>query len=137
MPKVTLDMSEAQDFSPVPVGTFQARISDVQLKTSKAGNGYAAVTFELWGNVNAASVVNGRKLWLNAPYSGKGAGIFKGLFEAATRERLASNLLELDTDALLGKDVVVTVKHELDPNGVTVARVASVGQAVTDGAVPL
>ena len=110
MPRVSPDFSEALDLSPLPPGTYKVRLTDVESKTSKAGNHYLNWKLTTFGSENSST--NNRVIFYSTMTSGKGAGSLKALL-AATGKGTG----EFDTEELLGKEVRVTVIQGRDQDG--------------------
>jgi hypothetical protein len=122
MANVKADFSQAKTFELLPQGPYPVRIVGSEIKTAKkSGNEYIAWTLEIFN----ADRGNGRKIWLNTSYSGKGAGMLKQLIESSG---VTFNGGTFDTDALHGKEVLCYIKHEkkMDSDDMreTVARTA-------------
>jgi hypothetical protein len=123
MTKITTDFSQATtgEFETLPVGTYSARITDVDVKVSQATQApYLAVTMTVFNATDTKW--NGRKVWDNVQVTGAGAWKAKSLIEAATREPF--NAETLDTEMLLTRELSISVKHEVY-EGKTQAKVAS------------
>lgn len=115
-PKLNLNLQDAVDFTPLDDGEYPvvvAEFSDVQ--TGPKSN-YITATLEVEeGHENA-----GRRLWMNLPIMGKGAGIFVDFINKCTGENYkVSDLdeLEIDTDELVGSTLTAIVKQEEYPEG--------------------
>ncbi len=107
------DFSEAQDITPIPPGTYNARITGVGSKESKKGDMYLRWELEIFGSDN--SKLNNRKFWYNTMVSGPGAGGLKRLLGAVGLA--AETGTQFDTEALLGKEVRVTLAEGKDQHG--------------------
>lgn len=110
MPLITPDFSEVT--GAVPPGTYGARITDCEQKTSQAGSTYLNWKLTLFGN----PAVNDRVVFLSTPISGKGAFRLQELYKAATGEDMAKGQ-PLDTDMLLTRQVTATLVEGRDQNG--------------------
>ncbi len=112
MPLVTPDFSEVSESKPVPPGVYSARITDCESKTSKAGNPMLNWKLELFGNPD----INNRIVFTSTMISGKGAFRLQELYKAATGEAI-SDRSGFNTDALIGKEVQVTLVEGRDQEG--------------------
>lgn len=97
------DFSEAVEN--LPEGEYAVRISDVEMKDSKAGNKYLNWSMETFGKDDDR--LNGRKIFHTTPIAGKGAGILKAFVKACGMEATNS----FDTDELMGRELVVVLKN--------------------------
>ena len=114
MAQITVDLSEAVEMSGVVPGVYNARITGAEPKTSKAGGTYVAWELTIFGAEGELSRFNNHKAWHNTMTSGKGAGMLKSFYKAATGEDLTGSL---DTDNLLGKEIQVTLTEGKDQHG--------------------
>lgn len=116
---VEINTSEVVDG--IPEGTYNVNVVDAEHKTSKAGNPYLRWQFTVFGN--AETKYNGQAIWHSTPTTGKGAFRLLQLFKAATGERLDKTATKIDPQAILGKQLTITVvnSHDQDgnPNGFT------------------
>lgn len=109
---ITPDFSEAQDSTPIPPGTYSARIIEGQVTTAKSsGAPMVKWKYEL---VNAAKQT-GRIVFQNTMVTGPGAGQLERLIVAATGEKPAAGQ-GFDTDTLLGREVTLVLAqgHRMD-----------------------
>lgn len=113
MPQIEINFDEAVEFTPVPDGTYSARIVDSTLKTSKAGNSYIEWKMTLFGAEGELEQYNNKMVFHRTMTSGKGSGILKALGKAVGVD-LANG--SLDTEAFLTKELTVVLKREVDPN---------------------
>ena len=108
-PEITVDLSEAVELGGVVPGKYGARVSGAEVKTTNAGTGqYVKWEMTIFGAEGELARYNNHKVWHNTMTSGKGAGMLKKFVKAATGQELTGNL---DTDAVLGKEVLVTLKE--------------------------
>ncbi len=112
--EITPDFSEAVELAEgqVPDGTYKVRVVGVELKDSKAGNKYLNWKLEIFGAEGEVARYNNWKVFHRTMISGKGAGMLKSFVKAATGEELQGNL---NTDAILGKELTATLKTEINP----------------------
>lgn len=108
MPRLDVDLQEARDFSAIPERDYMcevAEVSDVQ-EGDKAK--YVRVTFQ----VQEPEEFAGRNLFRNYVIEGEGAGFFRDMWETVTGEELPiGEMVEIDTDDLIGEEVVVVNEH--------------------------
>jgi hypothetical protein len=110
MPRLNIDLTDAQSNKPIDVGVYEFELESVS--EAKAGAKSQYVTF-IWNCVEEPFV--GRKIYDNRPITGKGAGLFADAYSKLTGEDIdVDDLAELDvdTDDLLGNRVLITVEHE-------------------------
>jgi len=125
MPIIYPNTSDMVDFSPIEPGPYRAKIAEVEVTTSKkSGHGMLVV--------KCLVDVGGREYTRSAYVmtEGKGAGNFDQLLRACNFGSQADAIkaggeVPFDTDDLIGQDVVVLIKHELDQNGQTRDRIDS------------
>jgi len=115
MPRLHIDLSEAQSNKPLPDGIYSAAVdsfSDVQ-EGPKAK--YVTVGFVLTEGGH-----EGRKFFNNYPIEGKGAGMFADLISKLTGEDIDVDdidELDIDTDDLIGSPCALVLKQEEYPEG--------------------
>lgn len=107
------DFSEAVEVAsePMPVGAYNARITAAEQKTSQAGNPYLKIKFTVFGAEGALARYNNWPVFGNFMLSGKGAGNTKALLTAIYGAEIPSSLQSED---IMGKEVVVSIKYEKD-----------------------
>lgn len=115
MPLITPDFSETS--KPVPPGVYSARIVDAEMRQSKAGNDYINWKLELFGSPD----INNRVCFMSTPIKGPGAFRLQHLFEAATGTKVDTHSPSFNTDALMAKNVTVTLVERKDQEGNTSA----------------
>lgn len=115
MPLITPDFSESSD-APWQEGIYNARIEGAEVKTSQKGNTYVRWTLSVFGAEGEYAKFNNRKVWHNTMCSGKAAGMLKKFVKAATGEAPAEGK-GLDTDALIGREVSLTITQGYDQDG--------------------
>lgn len=93
-------------------GDYQVRVVDAAPGTWKTGTKHIAWTLETMNETEAKN--NGRRMVHRTPTEGKGAFRLQQFYRAATGEVLKGNF---DTEQLLGKELLVTVKDSLDKEG--------------------
>lgn len=113
MALVEPDFSESVDKAIIP-GTYNARIQQAEVKTSQAGNKYVKWTLSIFGCEGDSSVYNNRYVWHNTMLTGRGAGMLKKFVKAATGEEPQG---AFDTDALVGRELSITLKERLNDDG--------------------
>lgn len=107
---VNPDFSETQD--PIEPGEYKVRITGCEQKTSRNDQPY--LRWELTTFASANPKNDGRKMWHTTMLAGRGAGMLKAFYKAATTEDLESNF---DTEQLVGRELSVIV--DLDDRGYT------------------
>lgn len=110
MALVTPDFTE--ESTPVKPGTYSARITDCEIKQSKAGNTYGNWKLELFGSPE----VNGRVVFMSTPFAGKGIFRLSELYKAATGQEIDKKK-GFDTDMLIGKEVKAVLVPGVDQEG--------------------
>src|SRR2546429_8835419 len=121
MPVLTPDTSAAEDFSqPIPPGTYKARITDVEVRKSKAGNQMIVPKFKI--DVDGHERTRSSYLVI----SGEGSMGFDQLLRAchmndladAYRDKAVASKPPFDTDTLREQEVQVVVEENLyKPDG--------------------
>lgn len=112
MAKVLPDFSEAVELTstPMPVGTYPTRITGVELKDTKAGDAkYLKIKHTVFGLEGDLAKFNSWPIFGNYMTSGKGAGRLKELLAI-----LGIKPDELDTEALPGREVKITIAYVVD-----------------------
>ncbi len=121
MPVLTPDTSQAEDFStPIPPGTYKARIANVEVGKSKAGNQKVMPKFEI--------DVEGHKRTRTSHLviSGEGSMGFDQLLRACHMTELADKYRDptvnpkpgFDTDTLRDQELQVVVEENIyKPDG--------------------
>jgi len=104
MPQISVDFSNAADFSPMPVGAYWIEVKEAKLdKSSTKGEQMVKLVVEVIDHEE----YEGRKLWPNLMLEGRGAGI--------TGQALkAMNLpTDLDLEDLIGAQAQVYITQQL------------------------
>jgi hypothetical protein len=110
---ITPDFSEAVSIDNTPItGVYHARVTNAQIKDSKAGNKYISWEMTLFGATGEQAKNNNRKVWHMTMVSGKGAGNLQDFLSAVGLPKTG-----FDTDAALGKEVQVTLGSRQGPDG--------------------
>lgn len=115
MPRVNVNLSEAQSLKPIPEDTYLCKVaefSDIQ-----AGPKSSFMTATL---VVTEGEYEGRQLYTNLPIDGKGAGIFADFYSKLTGEEVdVDDLdeLDVDTDDLIGMEIGVVAGQREWPEG--------------------
>lgn len=113
MPRLTLDLTEAQVFEPIPEGLYDATISDVSEPQRGPKSAYVRVEFTISDGPH-----EGRKIWRNYPIEGRGAGFFIDLANKAVGAELSpGDMVDFDTDDLVGAEVRILVSQTEFPEG--------------------
>jgi len=106
-PKLTIDLSNVEDFSAIPEGVYSAYVVDVEVGTSSAGNTMATLTL----NISEGEYEN-RKLFTHMVFTERSMWRVKQILEAILgREIEKTNEFELDTEELIGKKVKIRVSQ--------------------------
>lgn len=106
------DFSEVTERTPVAPGTYSARITDCEAKTSKTGNDYLNWKMTLFGTPEIAN----RVIFHMTPVKGKGAFRLQELYKAAKGEDISKGA-QFDTDQLIGSELSVTLVEGRDQDG--------------------
>lgn len=112
MPTITPDFSEAVEFAPLPNGTYKTRVVGAEIKTSQAGNQYVNWKLSVFGAEGDLEQHNNSSIFHSTMISGRGAGMLKSFVKAATGEEPTG---QFDTEALIGREVEVTVETGINP----------------------
>lgn len=108
-PEINVDLSQVEDFAPIPDGVYPARVVDSKVKTGKdSGKTFVEWTFELFNCENSA--FNSRRVWDNTMVEEKAAFRLKNLVKATTGESQIPK--QWNTDALHGREVLLTLATE-------------------------
>lgn len=119
MPLINPDLTEMQDLAPIPNGTYPAKVTEVNLKMSKGGEGKRPVQmivpkFE----VTVDGKNRTRQTYL--PVEGAGTFGFDQILRACHFDKLADQYKDptqtnpdFDTDQLIGQEMLVVVEEEL------------------------
>jgi hypothetical protein len=116
MPRLTIDLSEAQSRKPIPEGTYEAKVAEITGPHKGPKAPYLTFVFEVENANN--EVANGRKFYHNTPIKGQGAGIFADTLSKLTGQEVDVDDLEtldIDTDELLGLPVGLVIKDDEYP----------------------
>lgn len=112
---ITPDFSEEIDMTPVPAGSYNARITGVEQRVGKtSGNPYLNWTAEVVGAKDTKQ--NGKLVYFMTMYTGKAAGQIKELWKAATGETPAAGQ-PWNPQTLMGREISVLVETKLDQHG--------------------
>lgn len=112
---ITPDFSEAVELSgTIPDGVYTVRITDAEMRESKAGNKYINWTLQIYGAPGDFAKYNNWTVFHRTMVSGRGAGMLRDFVKAATGEVPTGSF---DTDTLLGHEVQVTLKTGKTPEG--------------------
>lgn len=112
---ITPDLSEAVETTGVVPGVYSARVTDLELKVSKAGGQYIKWTLTIFGAEGELTRFNNHKVWYNTMLSGKGAGMLKGFYKACKNKDFAGGAFNWST--LTGSEVSVTLVEGKDQQG--------------------
>lgn len=115
MPRVTIDLSEAQSRKPVPDDQYLCTVKEIQGPTKGPKSLYLTFVLEIKEGEYA-----GRRFYYNTPISGEGAGIFTTFLSKLTGQEIDVDELDkidINTDDLLGLDIGVVTKTSEYPEG--------------------
>lgn len=115
MPKLNLDLREAESRKPLEDDKYRWRV----LSISAPKSGPKAKYVEMVAEVSEGEY-EGRKVYHNMPISGKGAGIFVDFWNKIMGTEYDVDDLEeldLDTDEAVGQEFIGTTKQEEYPEG--------------------
>ena len=117
MPRLTIDVSEAQSFDPVEDDLYLCEITAISEVKQGQKARYLTAEMTIEHGMQTEEAFAGRKLFTNLPIEGAGAGIFTSFWERATGEELdlEDDELDIDTDDLVGEKIAVQTKQEEYP----------------------
>jgi hypothetical protein len=112
MPLITPNLKDVKDFKPLEEQNYNAKIVDVEPQVSSKGNNMIQVTFDINNGGESVS----RKAWM--VIEGAGAYNFESFLRACgfddyVNQLRAGTAQGIDTDAFVGLDVQVNIKHEM------------------------
>ncbi len=115
MPRIELNLTEAESLKPIPEDAYPATVMEVGEVTEGPKAHYVPVKVAI-----SEGECEGRTFYQNLPIEGKGAGIFidfinkvLGLdYDVDDMEDLA-----FDTDELIGGELIINIKNEEYPKG--------------------
>lgn len=114
MPRLTVNLTEAQKREPLPDDTYHCRVFEITGPHKGEKSSYVTIKYE---------VIEGefekRQIWENRPVTGKGAGMFAEFWEKATGEQLeyGAEGIDVDTDQAIGQELGVVVVQREYPEG--------------------
>ena len=113
---VTPDFSEIveQQNESIADGIYTARIEGVEQKTSKAGAPMLSWKLVIFGADGELARFNNWTVFYTTMLGGKGAGMLKSFYRAATKTDLKG---AFDATELYGKEVQITLQSRLNPDG--------------------
>jgi hypothetical protein len=107
MPEIKPDFSEVVELKP---GQYNARITKVDVKKSdRSGAMYLNFMCTVFGSEDEK--LNGQNFFYIAPYTGRGAGIFKSFFKDLTGEEVPADMA-IDTEDLMGREFTAVLAEE-------------------------
>jgi hypothetical protein len=115
MPRLNVNLSEAQSMKPIPEDTYPCTIMEIGEPQTGPKSTYVLVTY-----VVSEGEYEGRQLFQNLPITGKGAGIFADFYSKVTGEEVDVDELDdldVDTDDLIGKEIGVVAGQREYPEG--------------------
>ena len=108
MAKLSLDMSNTDSRSPIPVGEYLCHVFNVEIKKTRAGGDIVVLTLRV-----ADGEHKGRQLWHNLPIMAQTMWKVREALEAAGYE-VPKSVMEVDFDDMLGRKVVAIVGMGID-----------------------
>jgi predicted P-loop ATPase len=108
MPRVTIDLSEAQSRKPIPEDTYRMKVSDITGPHKGPKSRYMTVVLEIIEGEHT-----GRKFYHNLMITGKAAGMFAEFLSKLTGQEIDVDELEnmdIDTDDYLGMEIGAAVQ---------------------------
>lgn len=115
MPRLQLDLSEAQSLKPIPEGIYPMVVEEF----SEVREGPKAKYIEARLEISEGDY-SGRTFYQNLPIHGKGAGIFVDFINKCSGSEFDIDdlaELDIDTDDYVGAEVGGVVKDEEYPEG--------------------
>lgn len=83
MAEITVDLTEATDFAPIPDGTYCVRVNEEPTSFVAESSGTPCLKWEFTlTEEEGQEEYAGRKLWRNTPLTGKGSGFTKDVLTA-------------------------------------------------------
>lgn len=112
MAQITVDLTNADSFDPIPTGAYETVVSNIELRDSKSSE-WQYLNLEL--TVLSGEYAN-RKLWLNLSLSPKASWRLKKALTALgfPKERLTGQVV-FDPDDFIGAECVAEVIQAPDP----------------------
>lgn len=108
MPQISVDFSDAPDFSLIPEGKYYVEVVEADVTTSQNGDPMMKVQLE----ITEEGEFQGRKLFDNMMLVGNGLGITKRNLGILLGD-VPDGEFSFDTDDLLGQEAQVLVKHRV------------------------
>lgn len=109
-PMLSPDFSEVVELKP---GSYNARLEDVESKTSAKGTMYLRWKLTVVGNSEPA--LNGKNFYHNTMVSGPGARGLRDLIRATLDPSYEQG--EVDTDQMIGKEIAVVLRQGKNQDG--------------------
>lgn len=118
MPMITPDTSDALDMSPIPPGTYLAKVTNAETGISKAQNPKVVVHLD----ITVPGRRNVMKRQAHLAIAGQGSGGFDQMLRASGFEALAEQYRDpqapnppFNTDDLIGKEFNVVIESGINP----------------------
>lgn len=109
-----IDVDFSEVIEAIPAGVYKARITGADYKVAATKDGgqwpHVAWEFETYGADTPAH--NGRKVRATTSTTGKGAFRLQQVVYAATGETLGKSNTKLNTEQMLGKELMITVQYK-------------------------
>ncbi len=115
MPRLSINLTEAESLKPIPEDVYPADITECRDVEEGPKAHYIPVKVTISGGEH-----EGRSFIINAPIEGKGAGILVNLINRALgMDYDVDDLddLDFDTDELIGAPLKINIKNEEYPEG--------------------
>lgn len=115
MPRLTVDLAEAQPREALPDGVYECKVFAISEVRRGDKSQYVEIQFTV-----QEGEFEGRKIWRNTPITGKGAGIFAEMYQKLTGEDIEfgpGKELAIDTEELIGLPLAVATKQREYPEG--------------------
>lgn len=116
---ITPDLSEAVEVStePIPAGVYKARIEEAVLKPTKSGDAhYIQWKLRIFGAEGELARFNNWVFTHRTMTTGKGAGMLKAFYLAATGEAMPA---QFDATSLYGREVQASLVPGKNQDGTT------------------
>ncbi|KKN88131.1 hypothetical protein LCGC14_0252030 [marine sediment metagenome] len=115
MPRVNLNLTEAESLKPIPEDAYPATVMECGELAEGPKAHYVPVKVAI-----SEGECEGRTFYVNLPIEGKGAGIFVDFInKCLDTDYDVDDLEELafDTDELIGAELIINIKNEEYPKG--------------------
>jgi hypothetical protein len=136
MPRVNLTDVESGGFDPIPAGSYQAKVTDGEIRESGPNAKNPGAEYINWEFTIQGGEFDGRKQWQNTSLLPQALFSVKGLLEATgrfTADQLNGDL-DFEIEDVLGADVTIVVRQREWDNETRneVKRVKAAGETASD-----